>query len=75
VQRAALRLGRDNGHAVLVVADQGSGLVLQPGRNGIGLRSMEERARLAGGTCKVEGQPGMGTTVTARIPEQSVANV
>lgn len=75
VQRAALRLGRDNGHAVMVVADQGSGLVSQPGRNGIGLRSMEERARLAGGTCRVEGQPGVGTTVTARIPEHPVANV
>lgn len=35
---------------------------------GLGLSSMRQRARLLGGTCRVESQVGTGTTVTVRLP-------
>jgi signal transduction histidine kinase len=35
---------------------------------GLGLRSMEERARLSGGRFEIYSQPGDGTTVTASVP-------
>lgn len=34
----------------------------------IGLASMDERARLAGGGCAIDGRPGRGTRVELRIP-------
>jgi signal transduction histidine kinase len=71
VQRATLRLGRTNGTTVLEVIDQGSGIQSAPGKAGIGLRSMDERARLAGGQLSVASRPGEGTTITVRLPEHA----
>jgi PAS domain S-box-containing protein len=34
----------------------------------LGLLGMQERARLAGGTCSIESQPGRGTKITACVP-------
>ncbi len=34
----------------------------------LGLLSMQERAALLGGECKIESQPGRGTRVWASIP-------
>ena len=36
--------------------------------HGLGMISMQERARLAGGTLEVESALGKGTTVTAAVP-------
>jgi len=67
VRQATLRLGRHNGRVVLEVADQGSG-ISRNGPAGIGLMSMRERARLAGGTLSISSRPGLGTTITATLP-------
>ncbi|MFN8623916.1 MAG: sensor histidine kinase [Chloroflexota bacterium] len=59
-------VGRD-----LVVAVQDNGIGFDPGRppeGGMGLRGMEERARLMGGTLKVESEPRGGTTVEVSVP-------
>ncbi len=37
-------------------------------RGGLGLLSMEERARLVGGTLAIRSSPGQGTLVEARVP-------
>jgi signal transduction histidine kinase len=34
----------------------------------MGLLSMKERARLLGGTCRIESEPGLGTKVSVTIP-------
>lgn len=39
-----------------------------PGRLGLGLASMEERARLVGGNLTVSSEPGRGTSITVRVP-------
>ena len=56
----------------LEVRDLGTGFdpetELDGSRDGLGLISMKERARLAHGTLSVHSAPGEGTTVTAEIP-------
>ena len=53
------------------VADDGTGFVVAesvqvPGH--IGLVALRERAQLAGGTCRVESEPGAGTTIDFWVP-------
>jgi len=66
--RLGLRVGRSA--ARLVLTDDGVGFdpAVQGGADGLGLASMEERARLLGGRCRVVSAPGDGTTVEVRVP-------
>lgn len=62
---------RREGEALhLTIADDGQGFELGPGRTepGLGLASMRERARLAGGTFDVVSGPNRGTTIRIVIP-------
>jgi signal transduction histidine kinase len=65
---------RDPTQCTLIVRDDGCGFPakrLQGSpdvRAGMGLFSMRERAALAGGLCEISSQPGVGTTVSARLP-------
>ena len=61
--------GTDNG-IVLTIEDIGSGFDLAQikGKGGLGLISMEERARLLNGSFLVRSQPGQGTKVEVNIP-------
>lgn len=55
----------------LTIADDGIGFDLNAARrqgSGLGLVTMEERARIAGGYVQLVTQPGNGTTVRARVP-------
>ncbi len=67
-----IRLWQNNGNLEIEVRDYGRGFnpaeVDQSKRGSVGLRSMQERARLLGGECVVESKPGAGTRVTAVIP-------
>jgi len=51
-----------------MVADNGCGMDPQKQPNGIGLRSIQERAESLGGSVQLESAPGCGTCLTARIP-------
>jgi two-component system CheB/CheR fusion protein len=52
----------------LQVTDSGEGFDPQAPRTGLGLISMEERARLMGGTLSVESKVGEGTRITVDVP-------
>ena len=65
--RATLRLAVAGNTVILTVTDNGRGIRPRAQRNGLGLRSMADRAADAGGVCEVRGGRG-GTTVTARLP-------
>jgi signal transduction histidine kinase len=59
----------------LVVVDKGPGfdpetVAVAEGHGHFGLRGMQERMALAGGTVLVESRPGQGTIVTLRFPVQ-----
>ncbi|MGO9114710.1 MAG: ABC transporter substrate binding protein [Thermoguttaceae bacterium] len=63
-------LTADAEYLYLSVEDTGRGFDIREarGRAGLGLASMDERARLVGGVLTVESQPGQGTRIEARIP-------
>jgi signal transduction histidine kinase len=54
----------------VVVSDKGAGFDLRElsRTSGLGVRSMEERARLLGGRFEIRSEPGRGTDVEAWIP-------
>lgn len=64
---------RMDGDAIAIrVEDFGRGFdAASPPRPGFGVVGMAERARLAGGECRVESVPGRGTRVTARLAAQA----
>jgi signal transduction histidine kinase len=61
---------RQEGRVVTMeIADDGRGFELQPGREsgGMGLSSMEERARTMGGKFAIESEPGDGTRIFVEV--------
>lgn len=69
-RQVRLAVSQANGELVLAVEDDGRGFEPErvKGQGGLGLVSMEERARLVGGRFRVESQPGKGTRVEVRVP-------
>lgn len=67
---AKVSLMRDDMYLTLKVADDGRGFdtVAALAKGGLGLVSMEERARLIHGEFLIESRPGGGTTVEIRVP-------
>lgn len=65
-----LHLSRDLDHFVLLVVDDGNGfeVAAKSRSGGLGLLSMEERARLLDGTVEIRSEVGQGTRLTARVP-------
>ncbi|HEU4569928.1 MAG TPA: sensor histidine kinase [Gemmatimonadales bacterium] len=71
--RARITIRMEQGHLLMVVRDEGRGF--DPSRTngtgaagGLGLHSMEERARQVGGSVTFQSQPGSGTTIEVRLP-------
>ena len=58
---------RQNGQLEVTVADDGVGFSGE-NKSGFGLRNMRDRARLLGGTLRIEGKPKQGTQVVLSIP-------
>jgi signal transduction histidine kinase len=69
-RHAAVSLARDGMDLKLAVADDGEGFDLAAARQngGLGLMSIEERARLVKGQVTVSSRMGDGTTVDVRVP-------
>ncbi len=65
-----LTLRADAGRIAIAIRDNGAGLATTAGGpdGSFGLVGMRERARLLGGTLRVESQPARGTTIRASIP-------
>ena len=65
----SVRLRRADGVVELDVIDDGVGFAAgERGRGGLGLRSIDERVRLTGGSVHVESRLGQGTQLRVRIP-------
>lgn len=69
--RVAVILEHRGDHAVLIVEDDGVGYDPHEKANaqrGLGLVGMYKRATLIVGTLQIESEPGIGTTIFARVP-------
>ena len=68
---------RRTGNRILVsIRDEGKGFDARVnGEPGLGIRSMRERARLAGGHLKIHSEPGKGTSIEATVPLQLAADL
>lgn len=69
-RNARVNLHCDDHRLQLTVWDSGNGFDPAASRDkgGLGLRSMEERARSLGGIFRIESQPGKGTEVIIEVP-------
>ncbi|TDC43635.1 GAF domain-containing sensor histidine kinase [Actinomadura sp. KC345] len=66
-----VRLGTEDGRAVLEVADDGSGFDTSDtaeSQGGLGLASMRDRATSIGGDLTIDATPANGTTVRLEVP-------
>ncbi|MBI4608153.1 MAG: sensor histidine kinase [Candidatus Rokubacteria bacterium] len=68
--RVSVELRNERDRLVVKVSDWGVGFRVadRTAGPGLGLLSMRERARLLGGACHIESEPGLGTRVSATIP-------
>jgi signal transduction histidine kinase len=69
--RVDIDLRRDGSWLVLDVRDQGRGFVNGDHWRGLGLSSMQERARRLGGSCVIESAPRRGARLHVRLPLES----
>ena len=72
-----IEISRQEEGSLVRIGDDGAGFVVEEmteesGR--LGLISMRERARVAGGTFKLESQPGAGTRVTFWLPDMAATD-
>jgi signal transduction histidine kinase len=67
-RRVELRAQVERGEYVLAVRDDGVGFDPANAREGVGLKSLRERARDLRGHLSIDSRPGGGTTVTLRAP-------
>jgi len=67
-----VRLMGQSGELCLIVSDSGPGFdpAAVRGGAGLGIISMQERARWVGGSLRLASRPGEGTTIDVRVPLQ-----
>lgn len=73
-KRISIQLNRDGEFIELKVTDDGLGirLPLKTTSGGMGLHTMEYRARTIGGTLNISRAPVRGTIVSCRLPQQHI---
>jgi PAS domain S-box-containing protein len=69
-KRIEVQLREDRGEIHLIICDSGKGFDVEAASkgSGLGLTSMRERVRLAGGTIAIDSKPMVGTTIHVRLP-------
>ncbi|WP_177244206.1 sensor histidine kinase [Cohnella sp. OV330] len=68
VSEAFVSLEEADGQVRAVIEDKGAGFSRATAGSGVGLFSMEERARAVAGELRIASDPGRGTTVTLAVP-------
>ncbi|AEI39989.1 PAS domain-containing sensor histidine kinase [Paenibacillus mucilaginosus] len=68
VNEASVSIGTEGDRIEVRIKDEGRGFDPAARHQGVGLFSMEERARMAGGSLELVSAPGRGTEVILRLP-------
>jgi signal transduction histidine kinase len=71
VNQAWVRLRFETGALELEVEDHGTGITMQPGKRGLGLVALRERAQLLNGALEFLRPPGGGTLVRLKVPVEN----
>ncbi|MCI0387651.1 MAG: PAS domain-containing sensor histidine kinase [Acidobacteria bacterium] len=77
---ARVSIKKVESEVIITVADNGKGIerseAMANGKRarGFGLAGISERARMLGGTCLINSEPGCGTTLTVRLGLKGVIN-
>lgn len=72
--KLSVNVGKKNGHISFLVEDDGQGfdpdhiMSMRPSKKGMGLTTLEERARMLGGSFAIWSKPGKGTRISLAIP-------
>jgi signal transduction histidine kinase len=72
-KQGAVKLLREDGRLTLTVYDDGQGFALSDidAERHLGIRGMQERAEMVGGTLEIESESGQGTTVRLTVEESA----
>ena len=73
---ASVRLAQNDGRVDIVIEDDGRGFDTQRAfeKDGLGMKSMQERAQLLGGDLRIESAEGEGTRIHVSLPVQPAPN-
>jgi signal transduction histidine kinase len=71
--RAAVALSCPGSHLEFTVSDDGTGFDTATATHGTGLQGMADRLAAAGGTLRINSAPGLGTTISGRLPVSELA--
>jgi signal transduction histidine kinase len=71
--RATVALSCPDGHLEFSITDDGAGFDTTKATRGTGLQGMADRLAVAGGTLLIHSKPGLGTTVSGRLPVPELA--
>lgn len=72
--RASVEVSKDKSFVYLTAQDNGKGMAgvegagTYPAGKGIGLRTIQDRVKLLGGSIEIESVPGQGTEIFIRLP-------
>ncbi|MFS0723961.1 PAS domain-containing sensor histidine kinase [Paenibacillus sp. 1P07SE] len=71
VTEAQLSIREDAGQVRVTISDRGAGFTRSAGGRGVGLFSMEERARAIGARLSIQSAPGEGTRISLTIDKEN----
>jgi signal transduction histidine kinase len=71
--RATVALSCPGSHLEFTVTDDGAGFDTATASHGSGLQGMADRLAAAGGTLRISSAPGLGTTISGRLPVSELA--
>ncbi|MEW9701460.1 PAS domain-containing protein [Paenibacillus sp. SI8] len=71
VSEAGVYVHEGESDVEVTISDKGKGFIRNRNAKGVGLLSMEERAKSVGGQFVLQSEPGKGTTVSLLVPKQT----
>jgi signal transduction histidine kinase len=72
--RAEVQITKDTANIEIKITDNGKGFDPDTIVKGNGLKNIEQRSALLGGSCRFDSSPGRGTTIQCKIPVTNISD-